>query len=83
MSETGVKMIPPPERLIPDLHASMKRAIDTLPPGQRGAIVAVGTERGVNAAVVAKVGDGWQVQSWIGKEWGGAVQGGAAVVKSW
>lgn len=42
------------------------------------------TEKGANVALVAKVGESWKVQAWVGKSWGTKdVQGGAAVMKTW
>jgi hypothetical protein len=80
---SGVVMTAPPERLIPDLRASMADALAQLRAGEQGALVAVATDAGVNAAVVARVGGDWQVQAWIGKRWGAHVQGGALVVRTW
>jgi hypothetical protein len=87
MAATGVVFAPPPAKLIPDLRASINTALAALAPGERGALVLVGTTTPdgpkFNAAVVAKVGDGWAVQSWIGKSWGEKVEGGATVMKTW
>jgi hypothetical protein len=77
----------PPEHLIPDLQHSINNALTTLPPDKKGALVLVGSKDGdqvkFNAAVVADVGKGWKVESWIGKTWGQSVEGGAIVMKTW
>ena len=80
---TGVAFTTPPAKLIPDLQASITRAVAAIPKGSRGALVSVVTDTGVNAAVVTKIGNDWAVQAWIGKNWGERVHGGAAVTKTW
>ena len=80
---SGVLMTTPPARLIPDLRASMDRALAALSDNTGTAVVGLVTERGVNAAVVARGANGWRVETWIGKTWGGPVEGGAFVVKAW
>jgi hypothetical protein len=86
-SGPSVQFTSPPARLIPDLRKSINEAVATLAPSERGALVLVGTKQGdvvsFNAAVVARVGDGWAVQAFIGKRWGQPVEGGATVVKTW
>lgn len=83
----SLKLTPPPEKLIPDLHASINAALATLQPDERGALVMVGTSSPegpkFNAAVVARCADGWAVQAWIGKAWGASAEGGAVVMKTW
>lgn len=79
----GVAFNAPPEDLVPSIRASLDKAIATLPPGANGALVGIATERGVNAAVVAKGDHGWQVSAWIGKTWSGPVEAGARVMKTW
>jgi hypothetical protein len=82
-----VQFVPPPPVLLTDLRKSIDSALASLKPGENGALVLVGTKQGdvvkMNAAVVARVGKGWAVQSWIGKEWGHQVEGGVTVVKTW
>lgn len=79
----GVQFNAPPEKLIPDLRASIDRAMATLDPGTRGAFVTVATTAGVNAALVTKAGDHVQVAAWVGKTWGGPIEGGTTVKVSW
>jgi hypothetical protein len=79
----GVAFNAPPMQLVGDIRSSIDQAVAQLPADKRGALVGVATEQGVNAAIVAKLDHGWTVQSWIGKAWGGAVQGGAQVMKAW
>jgi hypothetical protein len=51
-----------------------------LPADRRGAVVAVATNDGVKAAIVARVGDDWQVQGWVEKPWEGSFTYGATVL---
>lgn len=84
MPVSGVVFSAPPERLIPDITASISRAVAALPEGKHTAVVAVMTEVGANAAIVAKVGEDWRVQTWIGKSWGSShINGGVEVMGSW
>lgn len=77
----GVAFEPPPAHLLPDIMASMARAIATLPPDADGAIVGIATDKGANAAIVARLPAGFEVQAWIGKSWGERVTYGAEVQK--
>jgi hypothetical protein len=79
----GVVFTTPPEVLLPSIHASIAHAIASLPPEAHGALVGVATEAGVNAAIVAKLDDDWEVMAWIGKSWRGPIAGGAQVMKTW
>lgn len=79
----GVAFTEPPEHLIPDIMGSINRAVAQLPPDANGALVAVADRSGVNAAVVAKIDESWRVTAWIGKSWGGPVEAGALVMKTW
>ena len=77
----GVEFNPPP----PSILASVMRQIDaqvaTLPPDADAALVGVATNKGVNAAFVARVPGGFEVQAWIGKTWGADVLDTGAAVK--
>lgn len=80
---SGVAFNPPPMHLIQDVQRSIDTAIKQLPPDANGGLVAIATEHGVNAAVVAKLDHGWTVTSWIGKAWSEPISGGASVMKVW
>lgn len=80
---TGVAFNQPPALLIPDISASIARAVAALPQGKSGAIVGVVTDTGLNAAVIARVNDTWSVQAWLGKTWGGTVTGGGQILATW
>jgi len=80
---TGVAFTQPPDHLIPDISASIAKAVAALPQGKSGALVGVATNAGVNAAVVAKVNDVWTIQAFIGKTWKGPVTGGAQILATW
>lgn len=80
---TGVAFNQPPALLIPDISASIAKAVAALPQGKSGAIVGVATTTGVNAAVIARLDDTWSVQAWVGKDWGKSVTGGAQILATW
>lgn len=85
--KSGVQFVPPPPLIVSDLRKSIDTALASLKSGERGAIVLVATADGgtvtLNAAVVAKIGETWAIQSWVGKRYGGEVVGGATVMKTW
>jgi hypothetical protein len=84
MTEThGVKFNPPTGPLILDVAHAIETATRTLPEGTNGAVVLVGTNKGINAAVVHRLHDRFAVSAWVGKDWGTRVEGGAAVKVSW
>jgi hypothetical protein len=80
---SGVVMTSPPPGLVASLDRQVKLLVGELPADKRGAIVTVATTTGMNVAVVARVADGWQVQAFVGKQWGETVEGGGSIVKSW
>jgi hypothetical protein len=80
----GVAFLEPPAALQPSIRAAIADAVASIPPGRSGALVSVVTETGVNAAIVARLGEHWDVQAWIGKDWHTAgVTYGARVRTSW
>jgi hypothetical protein len=82
-SKPGVAFTDPPAKLILDVSRHINEVLATLPADTQGAIVAVGTDRGINVAVVHKVNDRFAVSAWIGKDWGSKVTGGAMVRATW
>lgn len=81
---TGVQFNTPPTNLIPDLQHSINNALSALPQDKSGALIILATEKGANAAVVARVNDTWSVQAWVGKSWGEkSIDAGAQVMASW
>jgi hypothetical protein len=66
-----------------DVEAQIGRALAALPADAKGALVGIATAEGVNAAVVTRVGAGWDVAVWIGKSWSAPAVGGAVVRKTW
>lgn len=83
MAEKGVAFNTPPEHLIHDLNASIGAALAELPPDAHGAVIAVATMEGTNAVVVGKLRNDWVTKVWIGKKWGGPIEGGAALMRVW
>jgi hypothetical protein len=67
----SVQFNAPPQHLIPDITASISKAIAELPPDADAALVGVANRNGGwNAAFVGRVPGGFEVQAWIGKSWG-------------
>jgi len=79
----GVAFTTPRSRLMDSIQAELDRALAKLPEGTNGAVVGIATSTGVNAAVVTRLGRGWDVAAWVGKSWGEPVAGGALVRKTW
>ncbi len=79
----GVQTVPPPASLIEAMTKQVTDAVKTLPQGSRGALVGVATTKGVNLAVVSKIGKRTEVVGWVGKSWGEPISGGAAVRVQW
>lgn len=79
----GVQFNAPPAERIGPIMQAVNDAAATLAPDESMALVAVGNESGVNAVWVARVHDQgrWKVEAlaWIGKEWKGSFDYGAAV----
>lgn len=82
-ADRGVKLNAPPPPIYLDVMKEVDAAVAALPPGTNGAFVAVADLSGVNATVVSRVGNGWEVKVWVGKDWKGPISGGAEVVKHW
>ena len=79
----GVQFKTPPSQFMQTIQAELDRSLAALPAGAQGALVGIATAAGVNAAIVTRVGPGWDVAAWIGKSWGEPVVGGALVRKTW
>lgn len=79
----GVQFTDPPARLILDVSRHINEVLATLPENTQGAVVGIVTDRGINVAVVHKFNDTFAVSTWIGKDWGSKVTGGAMVRATW
>lgn len=77
----GVAFNPPPAERIGVISKAIDDAFAQIPADARGALIAVANEKGVNAALVTRGPKGFDVQTWIGKSWGGSLEYGAAVRK--
>lgn len=75
----GVSFTPPPADLLPSIKAAIDTAVATIPSGKRVAAVSVFNRNGANAAIVGRVGERWEVYSWIGKKWDADLDYGVAV----
>lgn len=79
----GVAYNAPPPHLLDDALRIVNQGIAQLPAGADGAVVAVGTDAGVNGAIVAKVNQHFNVVGWVGKNWGSAITYGGAATFIW
>ena len=70
----GVAFTAPPPHLIADASRIINQMTQDLPTGTNGAVVALVTDAGVNAAVVHRLGDHFAVGAWIGKPAGWAAR---------
>lgn len=80
----GVEFTPPPTALL--AHAEQlvsQMAEQLLPADAKGGVIAVGTDRGWNAAIVHRASDHFEIASWVGKSWGAGLTGGARVRATW
>ena len=78
----GVEFNAPPPTILAAMLKQVDAQVAQLPPDADGALVAVATERGVNAAFVARMPHGFEVVSWVGRTWGSqAIDAGAGVKK--
>ena len=77
-------IVTPPSMIRDTIKRKVDEALADIPPGKRGALVAVATEAGVNIAIAHRdPASGWQVAAWVGRNWSGAVSAGAEVKKTW
>lgn len=83
-ASSGVAFTPPPADLLPAVNGSISAALASLKPGSKGALVAIATQTGINAAIVSVLPPGFAVHAYIGKQWGepGATFG-AAIRREW
>lgn len=79
----GVAFTAPPSHLLNDALRIVNESTAALPPDAHGAVVAVGTDAGINGAIVVKVSSQFEVVGWIGKEWGRAITYGGAATLVW
>ena len=78
----GVEFNAPPASMLASVMKQIDEHIATLPPDADAALVSVATNKGVNAAFIARVPGGFEVQTWIGKSWGDkTIDAGAGVKK--
>lgn len=78
-------VVTPPGMIRSAIKLEVDRALADIPKDKNGAMVAVATPAGVNLAIAAKTGNGWEVVGWIGKSWaaGSKIDYGAQVKKTW
>lgn len=79
----GVAFNAPPTSILADATKLIDQVAAGLPADAKGAVVAIATEGGWNAAIVHRAGDHFQIASWLGKSWDSPLTGGAAVRATW
>lgn len=67
----------------PAIQAQIDRAIASLPPDKKGAVIVHGDLNGVNGTVVGKIGDHWTIDAGASYSWAGQFAGEAQVAYSW
>lgn len=65
------------------IQSSIDKALETLPPGQKGAVVAYVDGDSTKLAVVGRLGDQWSVVGTLDRKWDGHLTGGASVRFTW
>lgn len=90
--DKGVRYVAPPEQIIPNISANIRKAVESIGGDGNAALVAVADRKGGwNTAFVLATGDRkdvWSnvsVETWIGKEWGTnqELDWGVRVLKTW
>ena len=66
-----------------DAARALEAVTQQLPSHASGAVVGLATDRGMNAAVVHRIGSRFAVASWVGKSWGSRITAGGAVQATW
>jgi len=65
------------------IHDSVAKFVNTLPPNTRGGLATVATNKGVNAVLFTKINDKVEIDAWIGKTWGEPIEAGVAAKIIW
>jgi hypothetical protein len=82
----GVRMASPPADRLAPISAAINELWATLPADTDLAVLGLANEAGANGAIVVRVTHGpqpWEVVGWLAKAWGGSVNYGAMVRKTW
>jgi len=66
-----------------NIRATIDKALESVPKGQNGAVVATVTTSGARMAVMGRFGDHWSVVGVLEKRFGGPLAGEAAAVFDW
>lgn len=72
-----------PVRIDPEQKSLLDQALAALPADKSGALAFVATTKGVEAVIAARLGSGWEIAGRVGMPWGGKLEGGVQVTKSW
>lgn len=65
------------------IQAAIDKALNNLPPGKSGAVVAACTPGGTFITVAAKINDNWHLMAEVAKPYDGPVDGIVAIRGSW
>lgn len=78
----GVLFTAPPSHLMDSINASVMEAAAALNahPDKNAALVGVADLNGMNAALLVRVADGWQIKGYVGKDWKGPFSAGAEIL---
>lgn len=80
-------LVPPAKQIRAFGDAAVQAAIDAalkdLPAGKKGAVIAYADEKAVRLAVTARIGEDWSVVGVLSGQYGGKLEGAAAVRFSW
>jgi len=79
----GVALQAPPAEHYGRISQAVDAFAQTLAPEQRGGAVGIATTKGVNLAIVQRVGGRSAIVGWVGKSWGEPIEGGLAWKLRW
>lgn len=78
----GLPFSGPPSHLLTSINSAMLEASSMLDahPDKHAALVGTVDLQGVNAALLVRVADGWQVRGYVGEDWKGTFQAKAEIL---
>lgn len=83
----SVQFNPPPTHYMDQTLGVIGAAVARLDPNEKGKLVWIAHKKdgkvSVNAAVVNKFNDNFEVVLWVGKTWGRPIEAGVAASLSW
>jgi hypothetical protein len=81
----GVELAPPPAIVYSQIAESVEAFAQTLRPNEQGGLIGIATTKGVNVAIVQRIGGHSTIVGWVGKRsgWGAPLEGGLAWKLRW